>query len=284
MKNNKIIFPSIFKFNESATYFKEFIDQNKKNEISGRHLSNLLNWPISYMIDMTKKRKPLSLLRAGEFAKFAKFDSLEHERIIWIALNETGDDATKCFFQNKLNINPDLVLTPKSNYHFASEEDYFYTTLVCQFILFKQRKVKTEELLSEIKLPHLKKEQVEEALKIIEKDELIKWNETGSFFYPAVNLEYDNHNVRDPSAYQGIKIHEYYAKNFIDFINQPRSPSAYISGFSLISKKQFMPIAMQLFHLKNLIMQMNNENLNSNTADLRLMQFDLNLFTLARKE
>lgn len=284
MKKNKPFIPSIFKFSDSSTYFKEFIDANKKLNYSGRKLSTDLNWPISYMIDMVKKRKPLSLLRAGEFAKFANFGPLELERIIWIALNETGDEATKCFFQNKLNINPDLVLTPKQNFHFSSEEDYFYTTLVCQTIIYKKQKMTAQEIFDILKLPHLEIKKIENSLQIISQNNLISWNEETLSYHPAVNLEYDNHNIHDPSPYQGIKIHEYATRNFLDFINNPRTPSAYITGCSLISKEQFMPLAMQLFHLKNLIVQMSQENIADRKDNLRLMQFDLNLFTIARQD
>jgi len=284
MKKSKPFIPSIFKFSDSSTYFKEFIDTNKKLNNSGRQLSARLNWPISYMIDMVKKRKPLSLLRAGEFAKFADFGPLELERIIWIALNETGDDATKCFFQNKLNINPDLVLTPKQNFSFSSEEEYFYTSLVCQTIIYKKQKLTAEEIFNLLKLPHLEISKIQHALEVITNNNLIKWDEEKTSYQPTVNLEYDNHNMRDSSPYQGIKIHEYSAKNFLDFINSPRTPSAYITGISLMSKEQFMPVAMQLFHLKNLIAQMSQENIAHSKENLRLMQFDLNLFTIARPD
>lgn len=123
-----------------------------------------------------------------------------------------------------------------------------------------------------------------QALALIEKHEILVWNAKEKSFTQKKNFEYDNYNKKDTSPFQNIEIHHHYAKNFLEFIENPKLPSAYISGCITITNKQFTPIALQLFQIKNWLVGLSRENRAAAIAksDLRLMQLDLNFFKITK--
>lgn len=86
-KIDGVLVPSIFQFSDSSNFFKKLVSLNKSKDqsLSGREISKKLNWPTSLIVDMVKERRPLTPQRASEFGRFAKFNALELERLIWIS-------------------------------------------------------------------------------------------------------------------------------------------------------------------------------------------------------
>lgn len=279
-KSNLILTPLIFEFSDSAHFFAEFIriNKSKSNPVSGRQISRKLNWPFSLIVDIIKKRKPLTPQRAGEFARFFEMNSMEFERLISISLMETGDHQTSLFYKKKLTSDPAQVLSlPVMS---IGKELYYYVDVIVGLLLLENQPLTAAAIKKKLNHRSLSLEKIKKALGVISKNKILSWDSEHCHYRQLKNYSYDNHNKRDSKPFEGIDIHKDYAKNFLEFIENPQLPSAYISGCATITKEQFMPIALQLFQIKNWLVHLSTENRNvkEKTCELRLMQFDLNFF------
>ncbi|NUM88068.1 MAG: hypothetical protein HUU37_02585, partial [Bdellovibrionales bacterium] len=96
--------PDILKFSDSEAFFREFYEANRRRGASGsyRALARRLKWPISYLSDLIHRRRKLTVHRAVEFARFAKWDSLRSDRLTYFALRDSEDPEIAAFFSRKL--------------------------------------------------------------------------------------------------------------------------------------------------------------------------------------
>lgn len=283
-KIDDVLIPSIFQFADSSNFFKKLVSLNKTTDlsISGREISKKLNWPISLMVDIIKERRPLTPQRASEFGRFAKFNALELERVIWISLMETGDQHIRAFFKAKLDLKAEQVLLP--TVPIVEAELQYYLDMVASVLMQEQTPLTAAEIKDRLNNKTISLKKLKQAIALIEKYEILVWDAKKKVFIQKKNFEYDNYNKKDASPFKNIEIHHHYAKNFLEFIENPRLPSAYISGCITITNKQFMPIALQLFQIKNWLIRLSRENREAAIAksDLRLMQLDLNFFKITK--
>lgn len=283
-KIDRILVPSIFQFSNSSSFFDKLIRINKASEhsISGREISKQLSWPISLIVDIVKERRPLTPQRASEFGRFAKLNALELERLIWIALMETGDEHIRTFFKAKLDLKAEQVLLP--TVPIVEAELQYSVDIVVSLLLKEQTPLTAEEIKARLNNNKLSIEKLNQALALIEKHEILAWDDKKKVVTQKKNFEYDNYCRKDASPFKNIEIHHYYANNFLEFLENPTLPSAYISGCITITNKQFMPIALQLFQIKNWLVGLSHENRAAAIAksDLRLMQLDLNFFKITK--
>lgn len=110
-KTSPILLPDTFTYTDSSAFFAAVISMNLQNEpkISGRKISKILNWPASLIIDMVKKRKPLTPQRAIEFARTCNLHPTELEHLVWIALVETSDESTRDYIRSTIKPTPSLM-------------------------------------------------------------------------------------------------------------------------------------------------------------------------------
>lgn len=283
-KIDGVLIPSIFQFADSSNFLKKLVSLNKANDppISGREISKKLNWPISLMVDIVKERRPLTPQRASEFGRFAKFNALELERLIWISLMETGDEHIRTFFKAKLDLKAEQVLLPAVP--IVEAELQYCVDMAASVLMQEQTPLTAAEIKERLNNKKISLKKLKQAIALIEKHEILVWDAKKKSFIQKKNLEYDNYNKKDSSPFKNIEIHHHYAKNFLEFIENPKLPSAYISSCITISNKQFMPIALQLFQIKNWLVGLSRENRAASIAksDLRLMQLDLNFFKITK--
>ncbi|MCM2282018.1 MAG: hypothetical protein NDI61_09250 [Bdellovibrionaceae bacterium] len=96
--------PDIKKATSVAVFFTEFYQLNRNaDEFSYRRFADLVNWPHSYLNDLMSGRKPLTVMRALEFAKFAQFNSVETERLIVMSFGSSENPHVRSHFQSWLN-------------------------------------------------------------------------------------------------------------------------------------------------------------------------------------
>ncbi|MDO9181494.1 MAG: hypothetical protein Q7U04_03755, partial [Bacteriovorax sp.] len=79
-----MIFPKIDDYLDCASYFKDLYEQNQliNPPLSYRQFALEINWPVSYLNDVINKRRTMTLTRAFEFSRLAKFNVLEIERLV----------------------------------------------------------------------------------------------------------------------------------------------------------------------------------------------------------
>jgi len=283
-KIDDVLVPSILQFSDSSNFFKKLVSLNNSKDhfISGREISKKLNWPISLMVDIVKERRPLTPQRASEFGRFAKFNALELERLIWISLMETGDEHIRLFFKAKLDLKAEQVLLPTVS--IVDAELQYWVDVAASVLMQEQTHLTATEIKERLNNKKTSLKKLNQALALIKKHEILAWDPKKKSFTQKKNFEYDNYNKKDTSPFKNIEIHHHYAKNFLEFIENPKLPSAYISGCITITNKQFMPIALQLFQIKNWLVGLSRENREAAVAksDLRLMQLDLNFFKITK--
>lgn len=283
-KSNLILTPSILEFSDSAHFFAEFvkINKNQSHPISGRQISRQLNWPASLIVDIIKKRKPLTPQRAGEFARFFELNSMEFERLISISLMETGDRQTSLFYQQKLVSDPSQILSrPVTS---IEKSLYYYVDVIVGLLMLENKPLTAAAIQKKMNHKNLSLEKIQKALAVISKNKILSWDSEHHCYRQMKNYSFDNHNKKDPKPFEDIEIHRDYAKSFLEFIENPQLPSAYISGCVTVTKEQFMPIALQFFQIKNWLINLSLENRNGKDKDreLRLMQFDFNFFKITK--
>ena len=283
MKEHLIV-PNILLYQNAGLFFKDLIRLNKeqKKSISGRTISKSLSWPPSLIVDLIKERKSLTTHRAIEFARWAKLGEIETERLLWISLMETGDQQTKFFCQRKLALNPNDYLLPTLS--IISPDLYFYLDLVIGILLIKQKKLAAQEIKKLINNKKIPINKIKKVLSMIWDLKILEYNDKKNIIIQKKQIQYDNHNIKDGKNFEGLKIHQDYSNNFLEFMQNPLVPSTYMSGCAILSREQFHPVALQLFEIRNWILSIHQDNLkkieNSHLLieNLRLLQFDLNLF------
>lgn len=288
-KISHVYLPSVMAFTDSASYFENLLAVNKDRSkpLSGRQISAKLQWPASYLVDLIKKRKPLTCQRASEFARFARLNNLELERLMCIALMETGDEYIRFFYQQKLGMTPAQVLLP--NQSVVESSMYFAVDVVVGLLLHENQKLNAKEIQAKLNTKSLSLERIQEALNFILDKNILEWDLSFGGYIQKKTYYYDNFNEAEKKSFSSIEIHRSYAQNFIDFVESPQLPSAYISGIVTVTKEQFTPIALQLFQIRNWLMSISEENRKKEAADdfvekskLRLMQIDLNFFKVTK--
>lgn len=114
-------FPEIKKFSSVSSYFEEIYTLNKKlnkNKFSHRFFARKLNWPSSYLLDIIKKRKKITLLRSLQFIEAFKLSPSEAEYFINLGLAESEDVNVSHFFKDKIKNRDisDALKTPFDQY------------------------------------------------------------------------------------------------------------------------------------------------------------------------
>jgi hypothetical protein len=122
-----MLYPIIGDYTDYANYFKDFYTLNKDagTPMSFRNLANKLGWPFSYFSDVVHGRRNLTAARAIEFATFAKFNSIETERLVFMIFKDSNHHGVQEFFSNKLSIghNSDNA-TDKEKINAGYADDY----------------------------------------------------------------------------------------------------------------------------------------------------------------
>ena len=281
----KLIVPSPQRYECASDYFEVFVTENKaKNSFfSFRYFATLIGWPKSYLSDVTKKRKKLSLQRATEFAEYFKMSGLDKERLIWFSLLEKRSDVSKEFVGTKLDLSAKHVIRPA----LKNLDIVQHHTMIEVFNLlrFTRKKMTAKEIKENFQIGGFSENDLMQALSTIEKEKLLSWDADGHL--SKINGEipgFDNYNKTDGKPYLGIELHQKYAENFLDFINSPKSPSTYNSSLVEIKKDQFMPIALKIIELRNFILEISEENQRDlkPTEPRRMMQINLDFFSIKK--
>jgi uncharacterized protein (TIGR02147 family) len=79
--------PSPYNAKTAADYFLDMTELNAESKsFSQRELAKHLGWPISYIPDLIKNRKPFTVARSLEFIRIFKISPIDAEHIIFLAV------------------------------------------------------------------------------------------------------------------------------------------------------------------------------------------------------
>lgn len=82
--------PCISKQENAVSFFSELIALNSDNRaFSQRALSLKLKWPSSYITDILKGRRGLTISRAIQFASYFQFEAANFKKLIFLAIESS---------------------------------------------------------------------------------------------------------------------------------------------------------------------------------------------------
>ena len=103
------IFVSPLNYSDYRSYLEAFVQESrsKTRNFTHRNFSKKQGWPVSYLLDVLKRRRNLTLTRAFQFAQIQKLSLLETERLIHMVLREDKSGAHREYYENKIDPNYD---------------------------------------------------------------------------------------------------------------------------------------------------------------------------------
>lgn len=287
-----MIFPNIHNYIECKSYFTDFYELNKKagSPISFRLLAKKLNWPFSYLSDVIHERKPLSVPRALEFAKFSNLDSIGTERLIYMCFTSFTNENLKEYFTGRLQkeLNSDME-DSKENFHAGLENE----AETCIKELFGD--LASGALLRLLDLCHgkIKKEMIgvllfsfeelkdmsvlDEKLKLLERNGNIKIEVNRAdrlevkVLRPVIHFSIDN-SIKDISAL--------FTEHMSRVIRSDQCSGIFNNGFIKVSKENFNEISQRMSQLRNWMLELDKEaelEGSIERPDVILFQYGINI-------
>lgn len=283
--------PNVANYIECQSYFNDFyeLNKNKGNPASFRTLAKHIGWPYSFLSDLIHGRKTLTVPRALEFAKFANFNLVETERLIYMSLHSSSVNEVKSFFSDKLNIEHNSDSSTNSEKHFAG--------------LVDESKTCNEELKNDLAASALLKLLVWANCKIQKKligELLHSYSELQT--YDSVQLKLDklirNGNIEIISD-KGIELEVLVLKPTIHFVltketlpdsacfsdnlsklmRSRKASGIFNMGFINIERKELMGVLDKIGIFRNWLLELDKKYC-IKKEDGILFQYDMNLVTM----
>lgn len=289
-------FPDIQDYSDYRLYLEDFYKLNKKKDspTSHRFLAQKLKWPISYFNEVIKKRKNLTMPRALEFAKFAKMDILDTERLIYLIFLESENLDVQDYFKKKLDMEVNSTIYYSSgnkktaelpeNYIVMPEEIQSDSSLIAlhEIIKWSQGEMSAAEIANMLyTYPEFSDEEVIfSRLKLLEKHNIIKildQTQTKKFNYNKNIIYNDIHN-------KTIELYVQYAENFVRFSKLSRKMGYLQAGTFNIPRYRLLEAEKRIVMLSNWFSAIQFEaeemSLEDRRKDSLVFQFDVKLICL----
>ena len=284
--------PKIHAYGDVRQFLADLYASNSSGtrKLSHRGWANRLKWPISYMNDVIRGRKNLTVARAIELSRFLKFDGFETERLLAMTLmqNERADVGE--YFNKRLkdefNISthfnrPDSaksVSSPERS-QFVGEEIFSDISLLAIFdvIAWRNGAVTREEISNYLyTFPELKDPKVlDTKLKKLEAAGLIKQKPQEDGFEFLDKFLFFNFD-KNTAIHAGQ-----YADNFKRILTRPEAKAWIGSGFLMLSKRDFNEFRQRYFAFRNWVVSLDSRVQDyEDRDDSILFQLDMNLFSL----
>lgn len=294
-----MLFPNISNYSESKLYFSDFYELNKKAgvPISFRLLAKKLNWPFSYLSDVIHARKPLSVIRALEFAKFANLDVVETERMVYMTFTNFSNEDIQQYFLTKLEKEHNSDLDERSENHHAGLENEIDTCIeelkgdlsasaLLKLLDLCQGKIRKEligSLLSSF--DELKDSKiVDEKIRLLEKNGNIR---IISNHKALIQVEILRSSIYFSIDYDTRHLLANFTDHNSKLIRGQNCSGHFNNGFIKIKKENFKTILQKMSQLRNWLVELDKESKLTTpieTADCILFQYGINLATLINLE
>lgn len=277
----KIAFPALVEYTSYRSYFQDFLKVNETNKsFSQRMVAKRLNWPISYISDLLANRKRLSVLRALQFAKLAKFDSFDTERFITLLFLTDNDEVVRNYFDNQLKAKQNHA--PQKNSE-ISNKLFLSLELVAVYDVLRWAKHSLsakdiKRLL--ITFPDLTEQRIQDIMNDLVRFKLAQYNSSGKLTILIQNVYLDE--AFSPDNHEDLtRIHQEYTSNLQRSLCRQTKPRLLLSGFVNLPTERFDEIKSKFLILRNSLIEIEKE-FDSTRKDFEgvLFQFDLNMFPI----
>ncbi len=285
--------PDIQQYSSVNQFVKDFYIFNKKEnaKASFRFFALKLKWPVSYLNDVIKNRKKLTMKRTLELGSYLKFDSVNMERLIFLSLKQSEDKQIFEYFSDKLNeeFNSQSYFPTRNqqetiplHFHVVGESIYSDISLLAVFdtISLADGKI-TPKKISEMlyTFPELAKESVLlSKIDELHKQELItpvlQNGKITSFEYLKKQLFFITTNRTGHFMAQ-------YAENYQRMVSNPLAKAWIGSGFLMISQDRLSEVKKKFMNFRNWMISVDARAMENQGKNKRLLfQFDMNLFSV----
>lgn len=290
---NGMLLPKTKNFTNASDFFKSFYEINKKenSNISYRHLALKLKWPISYIPELIAKKRRLTVQRAIEFSQKLKMKPSDTEKLVFLAIKELVDEPFKIFIDEKFLFNTKATqFTGNIN---SKEHELFLdlkNLMMHQYLSLKQGKVDINEVLSwQTSMSSLDKNEVLLILKRLMDLNIIKKVDQNTFEILKDELFWspDSDISNSENKCRTLQIEALYAKNYIEFLKNPKGKGTFTSGFIQISESLFEETRGKINSLRDYLFEQSKKTSMDpkfNREEKNVYQIGLQLFPVLHKK
>ncbi len=294
--------PDIFEFKSYTQYFEKIINNSKENDTNKgfRYFSHILNWSPSYMHDVVKGKKKLSVMKGLEFSTKFSLDQLEQEYLLLLILKDGPSEKLKKKAHRALSTWQEKQNLP--NKKITSEIDQsFLAGPLLRFLIINNNKFKdfnqaAESFQKEFPATHITRSEVINTLEVLKKNDYvtIKSGYVNILKAQIENFDFVNDQLEDGSVkLEGNWLDEIQKKYFlttIDYLNKPFGELFFRNGYSLLRKKEQFLIRQKIDELREIIDNLDQKNheralqqsKDEAIEDYCVIQYGLSLFEVSR--
>lgn len=287
--------PDIQKYIDCQNYVSDLYSLNRKNGGVGsfRFYAKKLNWPISYLNEVIKGSKKLSIKRAIELGQFLDLDSVDLERLIYLSMKDTESQTIRDYINRKLQNEHKFEerFQVSKNTDFTDDwleavpEDIFKDiSLLAIFdvISWKRGHITPFGIANILySFPDLKNiEILSEKLSILKQYGYISYQDPISSVteFDVIKKKLFFSVSKENAIHMGQ-----YADNYKRFLSAANQRGWIASGFVTIPRARLNAVKKRIINLRNWLLQIDNEDFFSqedSTEDSLIFQLDLNLFSI----
>lgn len=267
--------PSLFETTTANKFFQDFVELNRhRRSFSQRSISQKLGWPISYIPDLIKGRKVLSIQRAIQFGRYFKLDPISLEKLILLSI-----ESMKLLSSREM----EELKSTKSRVRKDKTKDTEILDakmmLVFECIRWLKGTGTKKDIVELLSARHITANDVIRALETLSKKALI--TKLGDKYKASTeNLFSDDSGDIDDSA-----LHIQFAEILQAFFKKKVGPALYNSAYVHIERSRFNEIADRIVALRNWIFEISIiDGKRSIEEDVRLFQLDFNVTPIFSKE
>ncbi|MFZ4403757.1 MAG: hypothetical protein ACOYOK_06610 [Pseudobdellovibrionaceae bacterium] len=280
--------PHILKYDDVPQLFADFFELNKSKTrgFSHRYFAQKAKWPMSYLSDLIKGRKPLTLTRAVQFSQLVRLDSLQTERLIYLTLLKAKEIEIQKFAKKKISATIEGLYHKTCKVPYSMIENLEYEA-VMTVLVWARKKIPAQEIKKRLfTFEDFSEEKINAVIKKLEEHKVISFDQKGhlkDFSFMVLDESRDDPTQSAKAFSTGVHIHKKYAENFIQFAKKDLAPSFYTSGFVEIPRKDFKRIAEKFYELRNWVLEFGQQTSlqkKESVEDTVVFQMTMNLFTL----
>ncbi|MFZ3228989.1 MAG: hypothetical protein WA160_02200 [Pseudobdellovibrio sp.] len=277
--------PNVKRFNSTVSFFSKVYSLNKENKssFSYRVFAKKVNWPNSYLLDIIKGRKKLTLSRCLQFSNVFKFSASHTEYLISLCLAESDDSGVGEYFKSVLK-NKDLNKEKNSSLiDFLKTVEDLRSIYLRELIIWGQGKKSIDTLLKgQIAYPDLLNPlELGKSLRYLMKENLI--TEIKPSFYKAVKLNkdalaLDDEGVQAPTDPEALaRNHIKQLQVLIRLMQFNPGKGVTFSSFLDFSVDRLPEVRDKLFELRDLLISFTKENKSEILNRTKCYQFEMHL-------
>lgn len=296
----KILSPDINLYSEILPYLQDFytLNKEKNKNFSYRYLALRLNWSAPYINDLIKGRKKLSLKRALEFIEMLELKGTNAERFLFMFLS----DSDNLFSSSLLNKNALAAHDSKKEVHrevlrndFEKFETMFDLYLLFYLDYFKGE-WKAEKFLQKFNFPQkpsidflnarIKRMVENKLLKPLSLKDTYEIISTGGVVLDQHDGASSDEEHKKLAAITKQEID--YAESYLNYLNGPMKQNIFCSGIINLNKELYAEAKDRLFAFRNFLYELDHraqaDIANATSADSRIWQFSMHMFSLFEQE